>query len=188
MSYLEAILEKHAFINMLESGLESYNCEIYGSIYGEKVTDRFYIIQNALPSVTAKRRPEKVTEISKFLTISRGMKFPDNDYLGDYHSHPNDWPRYSKIDKKDMKYDRSLLYIICSITPMKQDYRARKWRTKNKLLTGTLSGIYDFKGTRYVFMFALYYFKHGQVQPGYGKPKLAKLRCPYAEQLGTSIL
>ncbi len=174
MKRLEAILEEHAFINMLASGLECYACETYGSIYGKKIADEFYVIQNAFPSATAKRKTNKVTWPIRFSNLSIKIKSPDSEYLGDFHSHPNNTPEYSNPDKKGMKYDRSLLYIIYSINPMKRGYQPRRWRTKNMLLTGT----FDFDKTRYLFMFALYFFNHHQ-----GRPKLARLICPYAEQL-----
>ncbi len=184
MKRLEVILEKHAFINILASGLESYDSEVYGSIYGKRISDECYTITNAFPSVTAKRKPTQVTWFERFSRISSGIGRLEEKYLGDYHSHPGNMPHYSKIDKKEMKYDRSSLYIICSIIPMVEGYQSREWGTKNLLLTGT----FDFDRTKYLFKFALYYFKHWNLEQPYGKPKLAKLICPYAEKFVSSVL
>lgn len=166
---LEVILEECAFLNMLATGIESYDKETFGHILGEKKSPDLYLVKYSLASVTSKRSRKSVYPSQRMKLIMSRYEDLGQKVLGDYHTHPDSDTDYSPADLEDMKTNRDYVYFIISVNQKSKFTQRKDWETKKHRLLGT----FDFKDRRYHLDFTAYYFDDDEV-------KEAEVNCPFA--------
>lgn len=169
---LEIMLEEYAFINMITSGIECYDDECIGYLFGEyQKENELYVIKNSLVSVTARMDPESVMVTDDFNSIIE--KYVEKDLIiGDYHTHTGGPIQYSEEDLISMNDHKDWIYLILGIRENHKKHES--WRTRSKQLIGS----FFHRNKNYLLKFAGYsYFGKDK------KFKSVKVTCPFAETL-----
>lgn len=99
LSYARVFLNEQAFISLVVAAVEAYRRECYGVLLGRFHRRRVYI-QTAIPYQTARRKPTSVELAeARRRTLRRVLRFfPNYDYLGEFHSHPDFGARPGNTD------------------------------------------------------------------------------------------
>ncbi|MDI6851814.1 MAG: Mov34/MPN/PAD-1 family protein [bacterium] len=143
------VIEPPAFLSMIVSAVETYKLENYGLLLGYKL-NYGYVIEHAIPIVSAKRSPfsvelnrkreRRVIEIIKNLQM--GLEI-----IGDFHSHTGlkNLPAEAVPSPDDLDtMERGKVYIIISVneSPFKSQAFS-KWSYLNEGtgIKGTVWGL-----------------------------------------------
>ena len=166
---MEVFISENAFLAMVVGAVEVFHRETLGILLGYK-TENAFVVQNAIAYQTSERYPTEVQRddhahkrIKSFL---ENVKSPAK-IIGDFHSHTQFGENKggfqpSKEDIDEMKNGQ--VYLIVEINTKS---KARGWDYN---LNGTMSGTVG----NYFLKLAAWYRNEKN-----GKPKLAKIKCPF---------
>ena len=166
---MEVFISENAFLAMVVGAVEVFHRETLGILLGYK-TENAFVVQNAIAYQTSERYPTEVQRddhahkrIKSFL---ENVKSPAK-IIGDFHSHTQFGENKggfqpSKEDIDEMKNGQ--VYFIVEINTKS---KARGWDYN---LNGTMSGTVG----NYFLKLAAWYRNEKN-----GKPKLAKIKCPF---------
>lgn len=166
---MEVFISENAFLAMVVGAVEVFHRETLGILLGYK-TENAFVVQNAIAYQTSERYPTEVQRddqahkrIKSFL---ENVKSPAK-IIGDFHSHTQFGENKggfqpSKEDIDEMKDGQ--VYLIVEINTKN---KARIWDYN---LNGTMSGTVG----NYFLKLAAWYTNEKN-----GKPKLAKIKCPF---------
>lgn len=166
---MEVYVSTNAFWGLLISAIEVYKRECFGLLLGYRNTNDIFVVEHAISHQTAHRRhvsveknPRASERIDKFL-----QNLPQLSVIGDFHSHTA-WGNLKSVDHPSEEDVREMshenVYVILQVNDRR---RVSAWRYNRN---GTLSGTTD----DYHFKIGAYFLD------GKGRPRRAKILCPYA--------
>lgn len=171
---MEVFITDTAFCSMLIACVETYRKECLGLLLGLRTQKGDFIVQQALPYQIATRSNKEVKPSpSAHQRMERVLKdFPHVELIGDFHSHPAGRKRWadivpSKWDLNSMEAENIYLILL-----VRKRAKAQHWNYNED---GTISGTLD----DYFVKIAGWYLEEGNNGYNY-KPRIARLRCPFA--------
>ena len=115
-----------ASLQIMAAASQSYPFETMGELLGEDRADL------AMITAVQVHRLDEATRCKTFLSTERDERVKDflEDYIiGGFHSHPDEYPTASQLDKDDFleNYPDGVM-VICGIWPSKRAPWAFRWK------------------------------------------------------------